>query len=61
MSIEYEYEVYDDFGQYDIFNDRMVALMAVNKLLDRDTNPRMYEIRRELVDHMKDLKELMNG
>lgn len=56
-----KYEVYDDHGQYGIYNDRMTALMAVNKLLDHQTNPRMYEVCRKEVDHMKDLRELMHG
>ena len=50
-NVEYEYEVYDDHGQYGRYIDRMTALMAVNKLNQRGTSPKMYEVRRTEVDY----------
>lgn len=61
MSVEFEYEVYDDHGQYGRYIDPLTALMAVNKVNQRGTSPKMYEVRRTEVDWERDLKELMYG
>ena len=60
-SLTIKYEVYDDTGFYGDFKDRMEALMAVNKLNQRNANPRMYEIRMIAHDWQRDLEELLNG
>lgn len=55
------YEVYDDTGFYGSYKDNMEALRAVNKLDQRNANPRMYLVLMVPYDWQRDLEELFNG
>lgn len=60
-NVEFEYEVFDQRGWYGRYIDRMTALVVVNKLNQRGTSPKMYEVVRREVDWKRDLRELMYG
>jgi len=55
------YEVIDENGHYGSYKDLMSALMAVNKLNQMGTSPKLYEGEIREVDWRRHLDDLFNG